>query len=222
MVSVLSRADFSFGELRNGVATVFLVLPPDRLATHARWLRLLVTQALAELARTPRAGDEIGGQVLFLLDEFAALGRLEPIERAYGLMAGYGVQLWAILQDIHQLKSLYGERSGTFLANAGATQVFNVGDIDTAKWVSQTVGVSTEAFYSTSSNSSTTSSLKSGSSSSGSSTTLNFARRDLMTPDEVMTMSRDQLLLLRPGFKPIAPQKVRYYEDPEFRGLFDS
>jgi type IV secretion system protein VirD4 len=222
MVSVLSRADFSFGELRNGVATVFLVLPPDRLATHARWLRLLVTQALAELARTPRAGDETGGQVLFLLDEFAALGRLEPIERAYGLMAGYGVQLWAILQDIHQLKSLYGERSGTFLANAGATQVFNVGDIDTAKWVSQTVGVSTEAFYSTSSNTSTTSSLKSGSSSSGSSTTLNFARRDLMTPDEVMTMSRDQLLLLRPGFKPIAPQKVRYYEDAEFRGLFDS
>jgi type IV secretion system protein VirD4 len=221
MVSVLSRADFNFGELRNGVGSIFLVLPPDRLATHARWLRLLVTQALSDLSRTPRTGDAVGVQVLFLLDEFAALGRLEPIERAYGLMAGYGVQLWAILQDIHQLKSLYGERSGTFLANAGATQVFNVGDIETATWVSRTLGVSTQTTYSTSESASTTSG-KSGSFSSGSSTALSFVRRDLATPDEIMSMSRDQLILLRPGFRPIAAEKLRYYEDAEFRGLFDS
>jgi len=31
--------------------------------------------------------------VLFLLDEFASLGRLAAVERAMGLMAGYGVQL---------------------------------------------------------------------------------------------------------------------------------
>jgi type IV secretion system protein VirD4 len=222
MVEVLRRTDFTFAELRDGVATVFLVLPPDRLATHARWLRLLVTQALAELARAPRAGNAVGGRVLFLLDEFAALGRLEPIERAYGLMAGYGVQLWAILQDMHQLKSLYGERAGTFLANAGVTQVFNVGDIETATWVSRTLGVETTAFYTTGTSSSTSSSLKGGSSNEGSSSTLNFAKRDLMNADEVLGMNRDQLLLLRPGHRPIAPNKVRYYEDPEFRGLFDA
>jgi hypothetical protein len=36
-----------------------------------------------------------------------------------GLMAGYGVQLWPILQDIHQLRATYGQRAGTFLSNAG-------------------------------------------------------------------------------------------------------
>lgn len=36
---------------------------------------------------------------LFLFDEFAALGRLEAVERAMGLMAGYGLHLWPILQD---------------------------------------------------------------------------------------------------------------------------
>lgn len=30
--------------------------------------------------------------VLFLFDEFAALGRLEPVERAMGLMVSYGLQ----------------------------------------------------------------------------------------------------------------------------------
>jgi hypothetical protein len=45
----------------------------------------------------------------FLLDEFAALGRLEAVERAMGLMAGYGLQLRPILQDMSQLKDLYGD-----------------------------------------------------------------------------------------------------------------
>ena len=51
----------------------------------------------------------VGAPALFLLDEFAALGRLEAVERAMGLMAGYGLQLWPILQDMGQLKDLYGE-----------------------------------------------------------------------------------------------------------------
>jgi hypothetical protein len=59
--------------------------------------------------------------VLFLLDEFAALGRLEPVERAMGLMAGYGVQLWPILQDLHQLRGSYGTRAGTFLVSDTAS-----------------------------------------------------------------------------------------------------
>lgn len=59
--------------------------------------------------------------LLGMLDEFATLGRLEPLGQAEGLMASYGVQLWAILQDLHQLKALYGERHGAFLANAAVT-----------------------------------------------------------------------------------------------------
>ncbi|WP_409119743.1 type IV secretory system conjugative DNA transfer family protein, partial [Streptomyces acidiscabies] len=85
-------------------ASVFLVLPPDRLATYARWLRLMVAQGLTDLARAPASPAR---SVLFLLDEFAALGRLEPVERAMGLMAGYGIQLWPILQDVHQLRATY-------------------------------------------------------------------------------------------------------------------
>jgi hypothetical protein len=37
---------------------VFLISPPDRLDTYARWLRLVIGQALSELARAewvPRA-----------------------------------------------------------------------------------------------------------------------------------------------------------------------
>ena len=59
--------------------------------------------------RQAQAGSQrLKQPALFLLDEFAALGRLEAVERAMGLMAGYGLQLWPILQDMSQLKDLYG------------------------------------------------------------------------------------------------------------------
>ena len=105
--------------MKDTTATVFLCLPPDRLDTYARWLRLLVSQAVTDMARSTARPPR---PVLFLLDEFAALGRLEPVERAMGLMAGYGLQLWPILQDMHQLKATYGERAGTFMSNAGVIQ----------------------------------------------------------------------------------------------------
>lgn len=50
--------------------------------------------------------DVLKAPTLFLLDEFAVLGRLEAVERAMGLMAGYCLQLWPILQDMNQLKDL--------------------------------------------------------------------------------------------------------------------
>jgi type IV secretion system protein VirD4 len=87
MTTVLERSDFQFADLKTGTASVFLVLPPDRLATHARWLRLLVVQAITELVRSPQT-HPTSKPALLLLDEFAALGHLEAVERAFGLMAG--------------------------------------------------------------------------------------------------------------------------------------
>ncbi|AYM07054.1 hypothetical protein At1D1460_28120 [Agrobacterium tumefaciens] len=143
MTAVLSRSDFRFADLKRNNVTVFLVLPPDRLSTYSRWLRLLVSQSLIEMARDP---TRPAAPVLYLLDEFASLGHLAPVERAMGLMAGYGVQLWPILQDIHQLRATYGHRAGTFLSNAGVLQVFGVNDHDSARLISDLLGQETVVF----------------------------------------------------------------------------
>ena len=116
IVASTAASDFRFADLKETPATVFLILPPDRLDTYARWLWLLIAQAVTDMARSPARPER---PALFLLDEFAALGRLEPVERAMGLMAGYGLQLWPILQDMHQFRATYGERAGTFMSNAG-------------------------------------------------------------------------------------------------------
>ncbi|MBA4013256.1 MAG: conjugal transfer protein TraG [Phenylobacterium sp.] len=214
----LATSDFAFADLRAGGGSVFLVLPPERLATYSRWLRLLVSLALHDLARGGRGANE-GRSVLFLLDEFAALGRLEPVERAFALMAGYGVQLWAILQDLHQLRGLYGAQAGTFLSNAEIIQIFNVADIETASWVSKMAGVMTEHY--TTAGTSVSQTFHQPFATHGESTSEHFVARPLMTPDEILHMRSDRLLLLRPGKAVLAPWKVRHYADAEFRGLFD-
>ena len=147
MTAVLGRSDFAFRDFKARTGTVFFVLPPDRLATYSRWLRLLVTQSLTDMARAASSSPApLATPVLYLLDEFAALGHLAPIERAMGLMAGYGVQLWPILQDVHQLRATYGTRAGTFLSNAGVLQVFGVNDHESARLVSDLLGQETAVF----------------------------------------------------------------------------
>jgi len=209
MAKVLSKSDFSFADLKHKTATVFFVLPPDRLNTYSRWLRLMVVQSLTDMARSP-AGTN--APVLYLLDEFAALGYLAPVERAMALMAGYGVQLWPILQDIHQLKATYGQKAGTFLSNAGVLQVFGVNDHESAKLISDLLGQETVSWQSRSI------ALDSGSLSfSGQQT-----GRSLLTPDEVRNLREDTELLFLAGQRPIAARKLRYYDQHEFKGLFDT
>ncbi|MEL6859996.1 MAG: type IV secretory system conjugative DNA transfer family protein [Pseudomonadota bacterium] len=212
----LARSDFAFSDLRHRITSVFLVLPPNRMDAYSRWLRLLVSQALQDIARDAEAfvgaqgaSQRLSTPTLFLLDEFAALGRLEPVERAMGLMAGYGLQLWPILQDMSQLKDLYGDRANTFIANAGVQQVFGVNDFETAKWLSQMIGQETAGFQ--------TDSFKPG---DGPSFSNNLTGRDLLTPDEIMQMPPDIQLLRIQGQPSALAQKLRFYADPEFKGLF--
>ena len=163
--------------------------------------------------RGPVAPQSITGRLkastLFLLDEFAALGPLEVVERAMGLMAGYGLQLWPILQDMSQLKDTYGDRAGTFIANAGVQQVFGVNDFETAKWLSQMISQETAGFQ--------TDSFKPG---DGPSFSNNLTGRDLLTPDEIMQLPPDRQLLRVQGQATAIAQKLRYYADSEFAGRF--
>ena len=220
MTAVLERSDLRFADLRTGIATVFLVLPPHRLAAYARWLRLMVGEGLADLVRS--GASMVGGTpdaaspdpVLLLLDELAALGPLQSVERALGLLARYGVQLWPILQDVHQLRATYGARAGTFLSNAGVLQVFGVNDHDTARLVSDLLGQETAVFG--------TMSRALDAEETGLSVSAHHTGRPLLTPDEVRTLPASRQLLFLAGHHPVVAAKLRFFADPEFAGLFDA
>lgn len=135
----LDRHDFDLAELAGEQpVTVYLVLPAMRIATHHRWLRLFIYQVLAALERQPIPRGRL--PLWLVLEEFAALGNLRSVEAAAGYMAGFGVKLWAILQDLTQLRHHYPHTWETFLGNAGLIQAFGNVDVTTTKYLSELLG----------------------------------------------------------------------------------
>lgn len=141
VVRIAERSDFRLSDLRSGTMSLYLVLPGMRMGTHYRWLRLVIQQALNAMERAPVPRGAL--PVWFVLEEFAALGNLRSIETAAGYMAGFGVKLWAVLQDLPQLKRHYRDSWETFLGNAGIIQAFANVDETTTKYLSAMLGQTT-------------------------------------------------------------------------------
>jgi type IV secretion system protein VirD4 len=140
IVRITERSDFRLGDLASGKISLFLVLPGMRMGTHYRWLRLVIQQAFAAMERTPVPRERL--PVWFVLEEFAALGHMRAIETAAGFMAGFGVKLWTVLQDLSQLKTSYTNSWETFLGNAGTVQAFGNTDLTTTEHLSKMLGQS--------------------------------------------------------------------------------
>jgi type IV secretion system protein VirD4 len=128
-------SDFGLGALRGDrPTTIYLCLPVGRMESHFRWLRLIVQMACTVLEKKgtyPRDRPPI----LFMMEEFATLGHMEIMERAAAYFPGFGVKLWAILQDTTQLRRYYQNSWETFLGNAGLIQCFANGDQSTLSYI---------------------------------------------------------------------------------------
>lgn len=138
VVAITEHSDFALSELSRGDTTLFLVLPGMRMGTHYRWLRLVIQQALVAMERNPVPRGRL--PVWFVLEEFSSLGHLRSIATAAGLMAGFGVKLWPVLQDLSQLKTNYSKAWETFLGNAGIIQAFGNSDLTTTEYLSKLLG----------------------------------------------------------------------------------
>ena len=205
--------------------TVYLVLPADRIDAFGRWLRLLIQQAITVNARNIETKPE--KPILFILDEMAALNRLTMVEQAYSLMAGFGMQLWGIVQDLSQLEKIYGKGWETFIGNSGVLQYFGSRDHKTAEYFSKLCGVTTIVKFSITNaiaRAFSSSTGQGGGNSSSStthsdSTTLDIAQRSLAYPDELMVLRENKQLVLIENFNPIPGKKVTWYDDADLKTL---
>ncbi|GAB1261483.1 type IV secretory system conjugative DNA transfer family protein [Aurantivibrio plasticivorans] len=207
----LSESDFTFEELENGKTDIFVVLPAGRLFTYNRFLRMLLSSAITSVTRFKTKPNP---PVYFLMEEAAALGRMEVIETAFGLMAGYGMQLHMIVQDLNQLVSLYGERWQTFIANSGVIQIFGTRDLMTSEYTSRLCGITTIESLS---EYSAEMRARLFSDPNFLSREDALTSRSLITPDEVMTMSPVAQILILSHANPIACFKTAYFLDQRYR-----
>jgi type IV secretion system protein VirD4 len=216
MRKVLERSDFALTDLKRGNVTLFLCLPAGRMATHNRWLRIFINLVIEAMERSGPAREK-DHPVLVIMDEFPVLGHLESIEKASGMIAGFGVRLWPVIQDLSQLKRHYKESWETFMGNAGLLQAFGNADLTTLKYLSERLGQST--VITVSKGEISQSQAANGFTGESVSQTL----VPLMTPDEIgryFSRRSGAQLLLWPGSHPIAADRVDYFSHPLFEGKF--
>ncbi len=138
MAAVTDRSDFDLASFKDRPSTVYVVLPAMRMGTHFRWLRLVVQLAMQAMERTPFERGRL--PVWFVLEEFPILGHMRSIETAAGFMAGFGVKLLAVIQDLTQLQTHYPKSWETFLGNAGVVAAFGNSDLTTTEYLSKRLG----------------------------------------------------------------------------------
>ena len=204
--------DFRFGVLKNAPVTVYVILPDEHLDTCGKWFRLVVASALHDLWRGGRGEC----RVLAILDEFAHIGHLEILEKAAGMAAGHGLQLWPVLQNLTQLKKDYGENWETFIAGSEIRQFFSTRDQTSAKYVSETSGQRTVTTAGQSIQNPSVFNQSGG----GSSDSSGQAGQPLIRPHEISSFGPNESLIF--GGQNIVIDALRqpYFHTPELRGRY--
>lgn len=114
IIEHLAKSDFDLTKLAHEKTALFVCVNPAELQIFSSWLRVFFGCVFRSLQRFYNPNR----RVLLLLDEFPQIGRLREFEMAFAYMRGYNVTVWAIVQDLSQLKKLYWDSWETFVGSA--------------------------------------------------------------------------------------------------------
>lgn len=216
IASITARCDWRIADLVDGMKPVslYLVVPPSDISRTKPLIRLILNQIGRRLTEKLEADQDAAQrrQVLLMLDEFPALGRLDFFESALAFMAGYGLRAFLIAQSLNQIEKAYGPNNA-ILDNCHVRVAFATNDERTAKRISDALGTATE--------------LRSMRNYAGHRlapwlghvmVSRQETARQLLTPGEVMQLPSDEEVVLISGLPPIRAEKLRYYEDANFTG----
>ncbi|MBO9695898.1 MAG: conjugal transfer protein TraG [Sphingopyxis sp.] len=220
VAAVTSGCDWRICDLVSAArpCSLYLVIPPSDISRTKPLVRLILNQIGRRLTEKldDRASSVRRHELLLMLDEFPALGRLDFFETALAFMAGYGIRAFLIAQSLNQISKAYGENNA-ILDNCHVRIAFATNDERTAKRISDALGTATEQRA-----------------------MRNYAghrlapwlahvmvsrqetARALLTPGEVMQLPADEELVLVSGLAPIRAKKLRYYEDGNFKTRLDA
>ena len=211
-----SGNDFDLRALRKEPMSLYVGVNPDDLHRLRPLLSLFFQQAIGlQTQELPEHNPALQYQLLLLLDEFAALGRIPVISEAASYLPGYNVRLVLIFQALSQLREVYGPHaSATMLKSLAARIVFAPKDYDEAKEISEELGDSTVRARSLSRPRFAGGARARGG--RGGQITLSDQRRPLLLPQEVKELETETALIFYEGLRPIRCRKIRYFRDRRF------
>lgn len=117
---------------------IFIKIPEEMIDPWRTFLNMIVNQFLRESAKFP---DKGGQRILFLIDEFARLGRIRSIEDSMTTLRSKGITICLLTQSISQIDAIYGlEHRRIIMDNAAYTLVLSARDTASAEEISKMIG----------------------------------------------------------------------------------
>lgn len=198
--------DFELRDVRRKRMSIYVIIPPSKLAEARLLVNLFFSQLLNVNTRElPQNDPSLKYQCLLLLDEFTSIGKVEIIATAVAYMAGYNLRLLPIIQSVAQLDAVYGkEMSRTLITNHALQILYAPREQQDAKDYSEMLGETTVI-------------KRSRTKAKETSVSESEERRALMLPQELKAMGDDKAILIVEGMKsPVLCSKIRYYQERQF------
>ncbi|SDD73312.1 type IV secretory system conjugative DNA transfer family protein [Sporomusa acidovorans] len=191
--------------------SVFLVTAPGDLDTIKPLFRLFMNFVIKRNVEKMDFGSKQKQRCLLLFDEFPQFGRMDSVELGLAVMAGYGLKALLIAQDIHQLDKTY-TKDNSIIANCHVRVFYTPNEDGTAEMLSKSLGKKTIRVDS----------KNSGQGIGTASYTTSETGRDLMTPDEVKRLPKEQELVFVAQTRPILADKLFYFKEKFFMKKIES
>jgi type IV secretion system protein VirD4 len=208
--------DFDLRELRSRPMSIYVGVNPDDLHRLRPVLSLFFQQAIGLQTRSlPEHNPALKLQVLMLLDECAALGRIPILAESISYLPGYNVRVALVIHTPAQLREIYGINGAeTMLKSLAARIVFAAKDHGDAREISDELGSTTMRVKSTSR---PVPGILEARGSKTRSVSVSEQRRPLLLPQEVQTLGSDEAIIFYENLRPIRCKKIRYFADRRFR-----
>lgn len=195
-------------DLDNGTS-IYIHLEEHRLEQLRNFLTLLVNQFLKHFEMR---SEEDCNRVLFMLDEFPRLGKIDSIMNGMATLRSKGITIALIFQSLAQLDVIYGQpQRKVIVDNASYIALLRVTDVDTAKNFADMIGTYDKSKTSYSDNKQDLKVLGS----TGTSTTTEEKR--IIKPEELNRLDNELILISPFGFNRVT--KTYYFKEPTFQNL---
>ncbi|WP_369927397.1 type IV secretory system conjugative DNA transfer family protein [Xanthomonas sp. NCPPB 2632] len=211
LAAATNASDFDVTSLRKRLTTLYVIIPTNKLDESAKLLNIFFSTVIGNnLGQQLGEDPELRYQMLMLMDEFTAMGRVDVWAKRISISASYGVRDLCIVQSRAQLRAAYGDHDAeNFITNHGAQVVFAPREQADANQYSEMLGYKTvrKEHRNTSR----------GSGSHQVSTSHSEERRALLLPQEIKELPGDEELIFYEGCKPIRARKNWFFKDRMFR-----
>lgn len=167
-----------------------------------------------EKAKIVKGSIRLPYPVRFLLDEFANIGQIPDFTKKLATMRQYEISCTIILQNLAQIKTMYKDDWESIVGNCDSFLFLGGQEQSTLEYISKMLGKATIINRGRSRNRS----AKGG----GSGLSFNQTGRELMTPDELGTMPKDECVLKINGLDPFYGKKYDLTKHPHFNESGDS